>query len=233
MSKIKILGIVAMSLLVGGAAYGASCDVTAAAAMGPDNGGTACGGGNCGYECTLDGNTSPAFVQDDSPQDETVYRACFRYDPSNLDPFAGSPGMIYIPIRATHQDSFKANFQIILTQKVNLNRLSIRSVTNSGAVRFSNRINASGANRYCVTSTVSDTPGVANGNVMMQVTDGPQAGQCVSTTDFSPGLNNSQVPVQNLLAGAVGNINPGISGPAYFDEFESYRTLGPDGSDCP
>ncbi len=232
LSKILLASTILL-LAASGAMAQNSIAVNNAAAMGPDNGGTACGGGNCGMEIIFPGgSTNAARVQDDTPADEAIYRAVFWYDPSNIADNPSAAGYIHIFQRTTETGTFRAPYQLILLQKSNLKRLFIRSLTNPSVVRFSNRINLTGANEFEVTFTQSPTPGVAGGNVKIEVLTGPQAGQCVETKDTSPGLNNSQLDVDNVLAGAVGNISASVTGSAYFDEFSSFRTLAPFGPDC-
>ncbi len=60
-----------------------SLTVNSAAAMGGT--GTACGGGNCGLDVTHD-NTSAAYVRDDSPTAETIYRFEFLFDRHAISP---------------------------------------------------------------------------------------------------------------------------------------------------
>ena len=62
-----------------GPAWANAIAVNNAAAMGSSNG-TACGGSDCGMDVTHD-NASMAFVQDNSPNNETVYRAEFLFNP--------------------------------------------------------------------------------------------------------------------------------------------------------
>ena len=82
----KLALMTALLLAFSGAAYGDSLSVTSTAAMG----GVAqndCSGDNqpgpCGLEVFHD-NSSLAYVQDDSPADESVYRATFLYNPNNI-----------------------------------------------------------------------------------------------------------------------------------------------------
>ncbi len=122
-----------------------------------------------------------------------------------------------------------------MLQKNNLKRVFIRASSNAtgpNTVRFSARSDSTGANEYEITFTQSPTPGVAGGNVKLEVLQGPQAGDCVEIKDFAPGLNNSNLDVDDVLAGAVGNISASISGSQYFDEFSSFRTLAAGGDSC-
>ncbi|MCP5110823.1 MAG: hypothetical protein GY953_08320, partial [bacterium] len=101
-TKLSILFVSAILLAAGGAMAQNSLDVNNAAAMGPDNGGTLCSGGNCGLEIIFPGgSTNQALVRDDTPDNEAIYRAVFWFDPSNLTDNPNPAGYIHIFQRAT------------------------------------------------------------------------------------------------------------------------------------
>lgn len=244
MKKSTILALLVLLLALAGTASAQpnSITVTAAAAMGPDNGGINCGGGNCGLQADFTlGDTTRAFVRDDTPSlsgGEAVYRVVFWFDPTGLTPNPSSTGFFHVLMRTTETTLFRAPFQLLLFQKFNLNRLAARAETNSAGVSLiTNRIDLTGANQIQVTWTQSAAPGTPDGHLLVEVVQGPQTGACVSVANFpgttQTGINNSNLHVDNILMGAVGNIPTTIEGTEYFDEFQSFRTLGPNFEACP
>ncbi|MEM6457237.1 MAG: hypothetical protein AAF772_19265 [Acidobacteriota bacterium] len=208
----------AAACLFTGSAFGASLAVNNTAAMG-SSGGTACAGGECGLEVTFDGNTSPAFVRDDTPDNEALYRAEFWFNPNNI---TMNDGTFHVIFRATEESAFQAATQILFTFKSSLCRLSLRGLNNPGTTRFTNRINVpcDQATQLRVEWTRSDTPGALNGDMTLSVIGG--AGPV--GTSVSSSLNNSNLNVDFVNLGAVGNINPATSSTQWFDEFQSFRT---------
>ena len=230
--KRNILVLVAAALLLtAGAAFGAnSIDVNNAAAMGPDNGGTACSGGNCGLEIIFDGSVNVAKVVDDTPADESLYRAEFYM---NFDNLTMGDGTFFVAMRATDLDLFRSAFQILVTRKFNIFRLSGRAGTNNPAVfRITPRINISDGDGEILMRAEweqSPAPATPGGEFTLTIVDCggcASEGQSVNTTDFhGVGANNNSVGVDDLHAGAVGNIPGTNNGSMYFDEFASFRTL--------
>lgn len=218
----KKIAAVSIALLVFGVlnVSAATLAVNNAAAMG-GTGGTACSGGPCGLEVTFNGATSAAFVRDDTPANEGIYRAQFWFDPNNI---TMNDGTFHVLFRATQEVPFRACFQIMLVKKSGLTRLWVRGLNNPGTERFTNRINipADGPQLIQVEWERSDTPGVLNGYATISIIDGSAAGATETVM-----LNNSAFGVDFVNMGAVGNIAATTIGSHYFDEFESYRTLAP------
>jgi hypothetical protein len=223
-----MLGTCGLVLASGIAQAQNSIAVNSTAAMGSANGGTACGGNMCGLEVVFPGgSTNPAKVVDESPNDQSVYRATFWYDASNLATNPSATGFFHVPLRTTETTLVRSPIMLLMTQKFNLYRLSARAGTNTaGVFRITNRIDLTGANKVQVEWSQSSAPGVAAGDMVVRILEGPQAGECVSIRDFTGvGLNNSNMNIDDVHLGAVGNVSPSISGSEYFDEFESYETL--------
>ena len=228
--KLKTLSIFALSLLVAGSAFGAnSLAVTNAAAMG-GTGGTACGGGACGLAVTLDGSTNAAKVVDQTPNNETPYRAQFYLDLATLNQNNAS---FWILARATEQSAVNSAFQLIVTRKFDQWRFFLRARTNGAVDRFTGRITLDDADGrvptlYQVQFYASPTPGVAGGDVELCALTGVAAGTCVDTFSiFGNLLNNSNLNVDDIHLGAVGSLGAHLSGTFYLDEFASFRTLAP------
>ena len=197
------------------------------------NGTAAANGTNYGLEVIFDGSGSIAKVVDNTPVDETTYRAEFWFHPNSC-PMGGTgaTGHYFSLMRATDQQTFRSSFQLLLTNKFNLYRLSGRAGTNSaGVFKITSRINLDPTawHKIRVELTNSPTAGVPGGDLVITMVEGPQAGQSVSSSAFhGVGINNSLITADDLHMGAVGNVDATITGGSmYFDEFESYRTLAP------
>lgn len=233
MKKIILLSLVC--LLAANAAFAAnSVAVTAAAAMGPNNGGTACGGGMCGLAVTLDGSTNPAKVVDNTPANESIYRADFWWDPNTLNM---PDATLMVIARGTDLDLNRSDFQILVNHKSGLYRLSIRAGSNSaGVFKISPRITydpACGAMRMQVEFEQSPAPGTPGGEVTVTVLETENAcaitaGTFINTAQFhGVGINNSTLGVDDHHVGAVGNIPATTTGTFYVDEHRAFRTLAP------
>lgn len=230
--KIKTLSFIAGGLMLAGTAFGAnSLAVNNNAAMG-GVGGTACSGGPCGLEIILDGSNNPARVVDETPNGESIYRAQFYVNMNNLVQTEG-PGNFWAMGRGTKLPEFKASFQFLVIKKFNQWRFFLRGQTNASTDRFTGRIDVPDADGrapmlFQVTFTQSPAPGTPGGEVelcLLQGGGGVQ-GTCVKTADiFGEGINNSNLAVDNVLFGGVGNLGAFLNGSFYFDEFASFRTV--------
>ena len=233
MKKIVLLSIA--SLLAANAAFAAnSVAVTAAAAMGPNNGGTACGGGMCGLAVTLDGSTNVAKVVDNTPAAESIYRADFWFDPNTL---AGANGNLFVLVRGTDVDLNRSAFQVMVNKQSDIFRFSLRAGTNAaGVFKLSTRMNyvpACGSVRLQVEFEQSPAPATPGGEVTLTLLETENAcsmtpGTFINTAQFhGSGINNSTVSVDDHHLGAVGNIPAAITGTMYVDEHRAFRTLAP------
>lgn len=207
----KIIALAVILGLSAPAAFAASLDVNASAAM---------AGTNFGLEVIFDGPGN-AYVRDDTPADETIYRCQFWLDPATWN--GNDAGDFFVISRATWEDQFLAAFQVMMVKKVGLWRLWVRSMNNTGLPRYTNRINLSPGNPSLlqVEWVQGDTPGALSGYVTLTIIDGYNAGQSVSVD-----LNNSNFNVDSVVLGALQPL-PSQSGSIYLDEFASFRTLAP------
>jgi hypothetical protein len=226
MKKIAVLLSILMVVLGAPEAFAAnSLAVTNAAAMGPEDGGQ-CSGGPCGLAVTMDGSTNPARVQDDSPNNEAIYRASFWFDPTGL---TMAETDYFVIARWTETSAVVGSAMLLMVYKNGNYRLFARAANNAaGVFRFTSRINLTGANRIQIEWTQSPAPATPGGDMVVTILEGPQAGATVAISDIQ-GLNNSARDIDNAMIGAVGNLAnaPGTSGTMYFDTFESFRTLAP------
>lgn len=233
MKKIVLLSIA--SLLAANAAFAAnSVAVTAAAAMGPNNGGTACGGGMCGLAVTLDGNTNVAKVVDNTPAAESIYRADFWFDPNTL---TGPNGNLFVLARGTDVDLNRSAFQILVNKNSDIFRISLRAGSNTaGVFKLSPRLNysaACGAIRLQIEFEQSPAPATPGGEVTLTLLETENScsmtpGSFINTTQYhGQGINNSNISVDDHHLGGVGNIPAALTGTFYVDEHRAFRTLAP------
>jgi hypothetical protein len=211
MKKFVFAGIIAL-LLSPIVADAASLAVTNPAAM---------AGTNYGLAVTFTGDTAKAYVKDETPDGETIYRAQFWFDPASVNM---ADRTYYVLFRATRTTPMSAAVMILHKYVAGTHRIWLRGLNNPLTVRFSTRIDlmAGSPSLLQVEWTQGDTPGVLSGNATLTVLDGYAAGQSVGID-----LNNSDFVVDDCLLGAVGNVPATSTGTIYVDEFASYRTLAP------
>jgi len=239
--KLKTLIMLAACLLLAGTAFGQnSLSVNENAAM-SGVGGTACNGSPCGLEVLVQtGQSNAAKVVDDTPADEAAYRAQFWM---SFNDMTQNDATFWALGRGTALPAFGAAIQVLVIKRFGLWRLFLRGQTNSGADRFSERINLSDAEgrepfMVQVTFEQSSAPGTPGGEVTMtllECSDGSGGGtgdcgakgQTVTTAEiFGEGINNSNLHISDFHWGAVGNVAGNLNGSFYLDEFASFRTLG-------
>ncbi len=221
MLKRSLIAFATLALLAGSAFGATSLSVTADAAM---------AGTNFGLEVTFDGAGGIAKVVDDTPADESTYRAQFWIDFSNV---TMADSTFFVFQRSTDTDLFRSGHQLLVTRKNNLYRVSGRAGTNNPtAFRITPRLNvtdACGPVHLQIERTQSPTPGVGDGELTITVLDGGTCladGTFVNTTQFhGNGVNNSNVNIDDLHFGAVGSVSTSTTGDLYLDEFASFRTL--------
>lgn len=237
MKKIVLTSLVC--LLAANTAFAAnSVAVTAAAALGPNNGGTACGGGMCGLAVTLDGSTNAAKVVDNTPADEGPYRADFWFDANTLN--MATTGQLFVLARGTETTLARSAFQVMVNKDAGIFRFSIRAGTNTaGVFRISPRLNYDadcGGVRLQVEFERSPAPGTPAGEVTVTLLEVENAGGAcsmvpgtfINTAQFhGNGINNSNMNVDDHHLGAVGGMTAAMTGTFHVDEHRSFRTLAP------
>ena len=187
--------------------------------------GAALEGTNYGMEIYLDGSTNTVYVEDDTPVDETVYRAVFSIDPNSFTMAQGA-----------------SRFAIFFGRDFNPTggmpsggMLRIEMVKKNDKFRILAKIKKN--NGLWVKTNTPGTGWLVLGDeprrVMLEYVAGPSSGvirlvrlDTMSTVE-NTGVNNSFWNLDNIRLGAprlmtgIGSFN----GTMYFDEFESYRTL--------
>ncbi|HSL18955.1 MAG TPA: hypothetical protein VLB51_13700 [Methylomirabilota bacterium] len=209
--KLKNLVAIAGILSLASVAGAAGIDVLPSAAL---------AGTNYGLAVSMDGTTQNAYVKDDTPDRETIYRAQFWIDVNTWD---GIDGDWLFVSRTADETIWYAPYQVLMNKKSGLWRIWLRAQNNTGVVRFTNRINLQPGSPSLlqIEWVQGDTPGTLSGEVTLSVIDGYGAGASVST-----GLNNSMIFCDSVTLGAM-QPKATQTGVYYVDEFASFRTLAP------
>ena len=198
--------------LVAGGAHAASLDVNGTAAL----------VGSFGLEVQFAGDTQVAYVQDDTPANETVYRASFQMDPTNLNLGAN--------------DRFTVLFGRDQDQSTGTLRLEMRR-------NATNRMRLMGAVKkndgtFSVTNNPVKWLVVGNQPIGIMVEAvfefGASGGGSIKVTrldtngsTMNDGINNGNFNLDLVRFGAPRDVDAGTTGSLYLDEFESFRTLAP------
>ena len=197
--------------------------------------------GSFGLEISLDGSANSAYVEDDSPADETTYRASFWIHRNNLfmDNCGGSCSTRFVMLLGREADPAAVTvFRIIYA------RLAVDGVGNSP--RYSIKFGVRNDNGdFVYMGGVILTSGVARKHVTIEwkagdaMTNNGIARLYTSNDGGTPNLQfertnllNSTMNVDLIRIGATSGLNdqpsdPNTTGSWYFDSFESYRTLLP------
>jgi hypothetical protein len=221
-----------------GVASADSLQVNNAAAMGGT--GTACSGNNCGLEVLHD-NTSAAYVQDNTPNDETVFRGSFLFNPNSISPETVNFRHPIFNAIGTNPNPNVGDCNA--AANANALRIWLYCIGGSGqnytiqAWANGNQCGARATNRLPIASDQpvricwEMTTGNSNtGEIALAIVD--DADPCPTSGDGAwdtRSLTNGLVDVDLVRMGSTGtnNFGAGANGSMYFDEYESFRTLTP------
>jgi hypothetical protein len=232
----KIFVLTAILLAVTGAAFADTLAVNNTAAMGGS--GTACGGSNCGLEVTHD-NSSVAYVEDLTPDNESIYRFNFLFNPAstttsaqvrqtifnvitaNPNPNNGdcSGGAFVSAMRGFYYRTGPGGINGSVLVYINGNLCGQRSVglriplTDNDPVRICAEMETGNSNSGMGRVTVVD-----------------DAASCPPSGDPAyqeRAVSNGLIAVDRIRIGTpqTNNFGAGETMTLYFDEFESFRTL--------
>lgn len=204
--------------------------------------GTAAMEGSYGMELTHD-NSDTAYVQDNTPEDETIYRGSFLYNAASVTGqtvnfrqviFQGygnnpNPGVGVCPVNpAASVGSIRVWLYQTGGSGQNSN-IQLYSRGNQCGERSTTRIPINNNQDYRVCFEWSTGP-TNTGVIALAVVDA--AASCPSSGDpawrtntISNNLND--VDMVRMGTPATNNFGAGESATMYFDSFESYRTLNP------
>ena len=182
--------------------------------------------GTYSYQLQLDGSTNKAYVQDNTPDFETVYRAKFLF---KINGIAASDTQKRMTILLGRQDLGATKYTVMRTMVINTVNFGMVGRT---AVRKDN-----GNWAHCADWTWPTATGPASVrdieiNWSASTAPGADDGYCSVTVNGDlkgEGLNidNDSIDIDQVWMGATeGNI-VAFTGYPVFDSFESYRTLAP------
>lgn len=238
----KVLVLTAAMLVLGtGAVLADSLSVTSTAALGGAAQNPCSGDGQpgpCGLEVFHD-NTSKAFVQDDTPNRESVYRGSFLFDPNSIGP----PGAKFRQniFSAMSPNPDRNNFSCPGT--ILVSSLRVYLLWKNGVYSLQGRVRG---NRCGERATLPRVINIADGplKVCFELETGNSLNGRVALAAVGPNdacppsgssawaerdVSNGKLSVTQARMGAVAqnNFGAGEVGNLYFDEFESFRTLAP------
>ena len=203
--------------------------------------GTACGGGNCGLEVSHD-NTSVAYVEDLTPDGETVYRMTFLFNPASTTTssnvrqtiFRGigpnpNPGVGNCHPTLQTASSFRLFYYRTGGSGQNASILAFVNGNQCGERSIPARIplTVDDPVRICAEMTTGNS---LSGTLAVAIVD--DQASCPSTGDPAYGVaivSNGLLSVDRIRMGTpqTNNFGAGETMTLYFDEFESFRTLAP------
>jgi len=217
-------------------------NVNAAAAM---------GGTNFGLEVTHD-NSSVAYVQDDTPSDESIYRFEYLFDPNNIAgsgsgdwtmTLFGAMGTNPRPNNAANPCPLNANIPVFPMRVTMIATGPGSAVPVVRATMMSNICGVVGAQAYVLNASgpvkVCGYFIQGTGPVPGPQTPGEVGIAVVAVADACPpdgdptyktvSTNNDEHSVSLARMGSLGTngFGAGEMGSVYFDEFASFRTLAP------
>lgn len=195
--------------------------------------------GNQGLELLMDGGTDQAYVQDDTPNGETTYRASFwlKRDDLFMDNCGGTCSTRYVTFLARQQNPGASVFRIIMARLAQDGQFGARYVARFGArndngtflfvgsVLFTGSIDQ----RHITLEWQAGDPFTNNGIVrLLQSPNGGTPQLVGERTD----IQNGTMSVDFVRMGAVSGLtdqatDSNSTGSMFFDSFESFRTLLP------
>jgi hypothetical protein len=161
-------------------------------------------------------DTSGLYVQDDTPADESYYRASFQFDPNGFDP-GESQNKFRTRIFIGFEDGPRRLFAVVLRRIggqyaiMGRARLDDNSQANTGFVDITDDVHT--IDLYWHRSS---GPDANDGTFEISIDGGPPS--------TLTGLDNSLSSVDFVRLGAL-SVKPGATGNLYWDAFASSRNL--------
>jgi RHS repeat-associated protein len=168
--------------------------------------------GSQGMQAVLDDTTS-IYVQDDSPSAEARYRARFYYDPNGLTMAHSDSHTLFNGVKSPNTQVLGVD----LRYNAGLYQLRATIRLDSGGSTATSWFTISDAAHYVEIDWLAATGVGANDGSITLWIDGTQQGSAT-------GVDNDTQQVDFVRLGAVGGVDAGTSGTAYFDAIESRRT---------
>lgn len=180
-------------------------------------------GTNFGLVLDLDGSTSNTFVEDQSPTDETVYRATFWFDPNSLSMANADKFVVFVARTPA--------FVNVLRLQFNYNsgnyRVRLQVLKNNSAWADC-RLSGDTGLRFM---TIGNEPTQITVETVFAAAATAYAGVTANgVTHYKDGYQSTNWVVDRVRMGGP-RMPQAQGGPwtgmVFFDEFESYRTLAP------
>ena len=211
MKKIALLAIGVLVIATGASANN-SISVETYAAM---------SGTTYGLEAVADGTATNAYVQDDSPADETVYRAQFMFDPNSMTMDVGGRHIIF---SSTANSTNGNKAAITLQMKYGAGGYAVRAMSQVTAgdqrEKTADVLLSDGPHEIMLEWQVASGPGLADGMIRLTV-DGSTVAQRLDVRSYTQAVKNTR------MGHVASSIDATTVGSHYFDEFSSFRTLAP------
>lgn len=218
----KVLMTLCVIGLVAGVASASSLAVTGAAAL----------EGTYGLAVTVNDDGTNAYVEDDTPAGETIYRATFLIDINNVfnQSTADTNGNNFLTLAQATGDNPIAPPALFSSIRIYLMNRTVEPYCRARVGVYSNinaRLLVAPVGIDCsgtVSLTLEWTAGSAGTGLARLTSVSPVIGTRVGERNLSNHLTN----VQRFRIGhAVGTPPVTLAGTMYLDSFESYRTLAP------
>ena len=166
-------------------------------------------------------DTNSLYVQDDTPDAESRYRARFYFDPNGFDP-GEADSHFRVRIFLAQDSANTRVVTIVLKRQGGQYSVEGRARRNDGTRADTGFFDITNAPHFVEFDWLKATgPGASNGYLALLIDN--------STVSFLPGLDNDQVPIDQARMGVL-SIKTGAAGTVRFDQFESRRQnlIGPE-----
>lgn len=200
-----VLGVAAALALCAGTANAASIAVTPAAAL---------NGSNFGLEVTFDGLTAPAYVRDNTPDQEDTFTASFDFDPNTWDNGGVRESVVILSLNSMAGEAVGRVYA--LQQSSGKQRIRIYCREESGIFRKGMPLTLGPIGGVPVrTVTITYATGAGTGSCSITRT----SGATITLTN----LDNASKDIRSARFGAVVSINPISTGIMFMDNYASFR----------
>jgi hypothetical protein len=170
---------------------------------------------------TLVNDTNSLYVQDDTPNAESRYRARFYFDPNGFDP-GEADSHFRVRIFLAQDASNVRVVTIVLKRQGGQYSIEGLARLNDGTRADTGFFDITNAPHFVEFDWKRATgPGASDGYLALLIDN--------VTVSFLPGLDNDQVPVDQARLGVL-SIKTGATGTVHLDQFESRRQnlIGPE-----
>jgi hypothetical protein len=202
-----------LAILVALPAFAAnSLDVNANAAM----------EGSFGLEVISDGTATNAFVQDDTPDSESIYRISFMFDPNSMSMTVGGRHFI-AAVTADSSQGNKSCVELLLRRTASgydIRMFTAPTAATSGRKKTPPQPLSDGPHTIEIQWQTSSGPGIEDGLIQMRIDGGAWVGRS-DIRSWTQAVKNAKL---GFLASSV---DPTTIGSHYYDDFQSFRTLAP------